>query len=197
MVKIPFIANTIFGIAMGYNLSQGYSLSKNIRVQGLLTISPKYAISNCFTKVLHTCDGVDETAFCVRGGGVREAGAGAEGEVAGVRGGEVRWHQPPPLQAREAGLAVHRLFWLQVPGPVVPLLLGVELLLLRGPPALAVHHPVAPEASDGEDLGVPGEGAVVPASPLEQGQGPPSRHRAKLHGYQGQCEGVTQTRSQY
>ena len=79
-------------------------------------------------------------------------------------------------------LAVHRfLLWLEGSRVVAPLLTLLLLhLLLRGPPALAVHHPIPTKAGDGKNL-PRWERTIVPSTPIPPQTQPTSGHRAEFH----------------
>ena len=78
--------------------------------------------------------------------------------------------------------AVHRLLlWLEGPRVVAPLLTLLLLhLLLRGPPALAVHHPIPTKAGDGKNL-PRRERTIVPSTPIPPQTQPAPGHRAEFH----------------
>ena len=80
-------------------------------------------------------------------------------------------------------LAVHRLLlWLEGSRVVAPLLLPhlLLLLLLRGPPALPVHHPIPTKAGDGKNL-PRWERTIISSSPIPPQTKPAPSHRAEFH----------------
>ena len=122
-----------------------------------------------------------KASLCIRG--ARREARPSKGEVSRIWRAEMGRNQLLSSSTScKVRFAVHRLLlWLEGPRVVTPLLTLLLLhLLLRGPPALAVHHPIPTKAGDGKNL-PRRERTIVPSTPIPPQTQPAPGHRAKFH----------------